>query len=238
MRNAPIEEVVSTLKDEFNIDMDIYQAARHSAKALELMGMIAMRKEVLKATVQNHCIKLPPEVIKISSVICLSKPFESSIGAFEVQTIYHPPAIVWRSDETDSTLDETTTPDVESNYIPSQHFGYISYVWECPWLKFNDTDIDVMVEYTTMSLDKKGYPKIPETAIDGCVHWAVFKHMQPLFMMGKVQPVVFAEVTRWKDQKMNQSRTATTMRGLNNNTRNRILNIMTSFDRKRVNIDA
>ena len=237
MRNASIGEVVSTLKDEFNIDMEIYQVARHSAKALELMGMIAMRKEVARGLVENHCIKLPPEVVKISSVICTSKPIDTS-WTYEIQDIWHPPQIVFRSDETDSTLDETTTPDVASNYIPSQHYGYIDYVWDCPYLKFNDTDIEVMVEYSTMSLDENGYPKIPETAIDGCVHWAVFKHMQPLFMMGKVQPMVFAEVTRWKNQKMNQSRTATMMRGLNNNTRNRILNILTSFDRKRVNIDA
>jgi len=238
MRNAAIEEVVSTLKDEFNIDMEIYQVVRHSAKALELMGMIAMKKEVMNAMVENHCIKLPPEVVKIASVICLSKPVNTSVGAFEIQSIYHPPQIVWRSDETDTDLDQTTSPDVKANYIPSQHYGYINYVWECPYLKFNDTDIEVMVEYSTMSLDDKGYPKIPETAIDGCVHWAVFKHMQPLFMMGKIQPAVFAEVTRWKDQKMNQSRNKTMMRGLNNNTRNRVLNILSSFDRKRVNIDA
>jgi len=238
MRNAAIEEVVSTLKDEFNIDMEIYQVARHSAKALELMGMIAMKKEVMKAVVQNHCIKLPPEVVKISSVICLSKPVNTSVGAFEIQDIYHPPQIIWRSDETDTNLDSTTSPDVASNYIPSQHYGYIPYVWECPYLKFNDTDIEIMVEYSAMSLDNNGYPKIPETAVDGCVHWAVFKYMQPLFMKGKIQPAVFAEVTAWKNQKMNQSRNKTMMRGLNNNTINRILNVLTSFDRKRVNIDA
>lgn len=237
MRSVTVEAVASTLKDEFNIEMDIYKVARHCAKALELMGLISTHKEVLQGLVQNHCIKLPPEVVKIASVICTSKPVDTS-WSYEIQSIYHPPQIIFRSDSTDNNLAETETPKYTDNYIPSQHHGYIPYVWECPYLKFNDTDIEVLVEYSTFSLDDKGYPKIPETAIDGCVHWAVFKHMQPLFMMGKVSPTVFGEVTRWKDQKIRQSVTGTIMRGLNNNTRNRILNIMSSFDRKRVNIDA
>lgn len=238
MRTVTVEAVASTIKDEFNLEMEIYQVARHCAKALELMGMISFRKEVAKGMVENHCLKLSPEVVKIASVTCISKPVDSSVGAYEIQEIYHPPQIVFRSDETDTELDKTETAQYLENYIPSQHYGYIPYVWECPYLKFNDTDIEVAVEYTTLALDENGYPKIPETAMDGCVYWAVYKHMLPLFLMGKVQPVVYQEITRLKTQKMAQSEQRTVMRGLNNNTRNRILNIMSSFDRKRVNIDA
>lgn len=234
MRTVTPEAIASTLKDQFNIDMDIYLVVKHSAKALELMGMIATRKGIALGLVENYCIKLPPEVVKISSVIWTSKPMDTS-WKYEIQDITHPPQIIFRMDEADEV---TIAPKIEANYIPSHHYGYIPYVWECPYLKINDTNIEVLVEYSIMSLDKNGYPAIPETVTDACVYYCVFVHMQPLFLLGKVAPIVFAEVTKWKNQKIRQGETNSIMRGLSNNEKNNILKILTSFDRKQVNIDA
>ena len=86
MRTVTPEAIASTLKDQFNIDMDIYLVVKHSAKALELMGMIATHKEVLMGLVENYCIKVPPEVVKITSVICTSKPVDES-WKYEIQDI-------------------------------------------------------------------------------------------------------------------------------------------------------
>lgn len=234
MRTITPEAIASTLKDQFNIDMDIYLVVKHSAKALELMGMIATNKGFYMGLVENYCIKLPPEVIKITSAICTSKPVDAS-WKYEIQDITHPPQIVFRMEDVDEV---TTVPEIENNYIPAQHHGYIPYVWECPYLKFNDTNIEVFVEYSKMTFDKKGYPAIPETVMDACVYYCVFIHMQPLYLIGKVQENVFQTVTKWKNQKIRQGETNSIMRGLSSNERNAILKILTSFDRKQVNIDA
>ena len=101
MRTVTPEAIASTLKDQFNIDMDIYLVVKHSAKALELMGMIATHKEVLMGLVENYCIKVPPEVVKITSVICTSKPVDES-WKYEIQDITHPPQVIFRI-ETEET---------------------------------------------------------------------------------------------------------------------------------------
>jgi hypothetical protein len=236
MRTVTPEAVASALKDEFNIDMDIYTVVRHSAKALELLGMIAVHKVVVEGVVQNYSLLIPPpEVVKLSAVIKV-EDYNSSADIV-LQEIYHPPQIIFTSEDLGEG-DPIDAPQYIQNYMPNFRSGYIDHVWDCPYLKFNETDIKVLVEYTTLTLDDNGYPKIPETVMDACVYWCLFKHIQQLYIIGKVGESQMERVTQWKTQKFAQSEQRTIMRSLSANEMNRVMNIMSSFDRKRVNIDV
>lgn len=236
MRTTTPEEIASVLKDDFNIEKDLYTVARHSAHVLNLMGMLELKKGVLRGLVQDYCIKMPPEAVSIASVICISKPNDAN-WTYEIQEIYHPPQIIFRSSEDDSE-ETTSTEKYKDNYIPDMHYGYYPYVWECPYLKVNETNIELLVEYSEIRLDDRGFPKIPEDALDACVHYIVYKHMQPLFALGRIQMGVWQEVKSWKNQKIRQAKNRFAMRGLSRNVMNNVLNIISSFDRKVPNIDA
>lgn len=236
MRTTTPEEIVSILKEDFNIERDVYTVVRHSAEILNKMGMLETKKGVLRAVVKNYSVKLPPEAISIAAVVLISKPTDPT-WKYELQDIYHPPQIVFRSAETEAEA-STEVPKYIDNYIPDMNYGYYPYVWECPYLKFNETDVEVLVEYSEIHLDKNGFPRIPEEAKDACVHWSAFKYMKPLFMLGKVPIGVFNEVKNWKDKAVRQAKNTYAMKGLSRNNMNNVLNVISSFDRKSVNIDA
>lgn len=235
MRYVTVQSVASRLIDHFNVEMSLDQIIIHSAQVLKNMGMLALNREVIKATVTNFALNTPARVRQVRGVIRLDNYYDLGMTVV-IQDVYQPPQTVWTS--TDEALADLTNDCVRNNYVPQLIGPYINFVYDCPFLRFNETDIDVALITTSMKVDEKGWPMLPEEAFEACVYYCLYVYTQPLFMLGKVPPVVFAEIKEWKNQKMRFAESSLMFTQLSQNEMDNVLNVMTSFDRKAFGITS
>lgn len=230
MQYQSVRAVASRLKSQFKVDMDIFDVVQACADALKKMGYIALQRSVYQAGVDNYCINLPGNVWKVRGVIRLDNP-ETVPGINVVpDNIYFPPQLVFSYDE--SSEDFTEIKLLRENYIPQFKGPYIDYVWDCPYLKFNETDIAVAVEVTEIKLDSEKFPLIPEPAFYGCLYYALYVYHQPLFLLKQTDANTMVMIEQWKERNIAQSNQGMIMESLTANERDNLFNIMTSMDRK------
>jgi hypothetical protein len=235
MKKASMRTVQSALKRQWGVDMELWEVIENSAQALKLAGMIALDREVAIWTVDNFTIKLPEHAYQPRWAVYLTNPWP--YPRVEVQDIWQPSQVFWRTDEVEETVgstDETT----ELNHIPQIKGPYIDYVWECPYMKFNQTDFNVAVMYTSLSLDEDGIPKVPEEAVDLCVQYNNWIYQRPRYIMGKMPKHVMDDIEEWKRRAFAQGKTKRMFNELSQNAMNRMFDVMASADRKKFNIDA
>lgn len=234
MQNVSVRAVASRLKSQFNIDMEIDLVVQACSDALRKMGMIALSRKVIVAKVDNFCVNLPPDVWKVRGVVRLDAP--DVFQRITLQNIHDqfPPQIVFVDQE--NNPNDTSPVLLKSNYVPQIKGPYINFVWTCPYVKFNETNINVGIEVTGLSIDEEGFPNIPEPAYFGCLYYALFVYYQPMFLAGQIDPNRFAQIEEWKDRNVGQANSKMMLESLNSNERDSLFNIMTSFDRKRFGI--
>jgi hypothetical protein len=235
MKYIPVQAVASRLKDQFDVDMNIELVIAHSAQVLKNMGMIALQREVIVANVKNFCVNLPARVRKIRAAIQLTDSLVSSVGVF-VQDIYFPPQTIWVSNDEDiSTISNDT---VRSNYVPQVRGPYIPFVWDCPYVRFNETDMEVAFITTSIKTDKAGWPMIPEEAFEACIYYCLYVYYQPLYLIDRVSESKMQRITEWKNQKMRFAETSLMLSELSQNEMDDVFNTLTSFDRKKFGINS
>ena len=236
MKYISIYAIASELKDRFSIEEDIYVINKWVAKALEKMHMVALQRKVDKAIVpEKGCITIEGGAYKLESVYIVNHPVRQT--KFFTQDVWQPPQTIF--------VDDALKPDGSFNgntplHIIQTGVLYQDYTWDCPKLHFPKDAIgaEIMYEYTCIPTDKEGYPMIPEDAFDGCLYYVLWVIYQPLYLLGKVNESQMQRVEEWKRKHVAQSKNQLTMRQLSANAMNEVLDVMTSFDRKRVNIDA
>jgi len=146
------------------------------------------------------------------------------------QDIYFPPQLIFTYDESDDDFEKIKL--LKDNYIPQFKGPYIDYVWDCPYVKFNETDVNVAVEVTEIKLDSEKFPMIPEPAFYGCLYYCLYIYYQPLFLLKQTDPNTMMMIEQWKERNIAQSNHGMMMESLTANERDNLFNIMTSMDRK------
>lgn len=234
MQYVSVRSVASRLKSQFKIDMDIFDVVQACTDALKKMGSIGLARSIYLAKVSNFCVHLPG-VWKVRGVVRLDGIAEPPV-TIDVQDIYFPEQLVFTVEETQASTQEAIL--FKANVVPQLKGPYIGYTWDCPHIRFNETDIPVAIEATNVILDEEKFPKIPEERFYGCLYYALFVYYQPLFLLGQVSPQVMAQVEKWKNDNIAQANASALMAALTTNERDELMNIATSFDRKRFDIPA
>lgn len=230
MQYVSVRAVAAQLKQQFKVDMDIFDLVQSCSDALGKLGAVALERSIYLANINNFCINLPGTIWKVRGVIRLDGSAEDLGMTVTVDDIYFPPQVVFVKEETDPSQYQPIL--LQANYIPQFKGPYIDYVWNCPTLKFNETDVPVAVECTGIKTDKEGFPMIPEEALLACTYYSLFVYHQPLFLLKQIDINMMRELERWKDQHMAQANQSMMMSALSTNERDDLLNIMTSMDRK------
>jgi hypothetical protein len=237
MSYISIYAIASELKDRFSIEEDVFVINKWVAKALEKMHMIALQRKVDTAIIpEKECITIEGGAYKLEAVYRYGRE-PADNPKFFTQEIWHPPQTVWVDDamQPDGSFNgNTPIGTVYANAL------YMDHEWDCPDIKFpvGSAGIKVMYQYTCVPTDAEGYPMIPEDAFDGCLYYVLWVIQQPLYLLGKVNESQMERIEKWKRNGINQAKNQLMMKKLSANERDKILDIMTSFDRKRVNIDS
>ncbi len=236
MKYISVQAVASRLKDHFAVEMDLDQVIMHTGQVLKNIGMVALQREVIRTTVDNFCVQLPSRVANVRAVVRLDG-LPPSPSYVDIQPIWFPPQTIWVSDP-EEDLTTLTVDNIRNNYIPQVTGPYIEYLWECPYVKFNETDLDIAIISTSMKQDSSGYPMIPEDAFEAAVYYCLYVFYQPLFIIGKIDGQRMQTIEMWKNQKLNFAKTSHMLTELSQNEMDNLLNVMTSFDRKKFGINA
>jgi len=229
MQYVSVRAIASRLKSQFKIEMDIFDIVQACADALKKMGYIALQRSIYQAKIDNYSINMPGNVWKVRGVVRLDTPLVKAGMTIVTDDIYFPPQLIFTYNETAPADSENPIKD---NYIPQFKGPYIDFVWDCPCVKFNETDVQVAIEVTEIKLDKEGFPMIPEPAFYGCLYYALYVYYQPLFLLKQTDPATMQMVEQWKERNIAQSNHSMMMESLTTNERDNLFNILSSMDRK------
>jgi hypothetical protein len=227
MQYQSVRAVASRLKSQFKVDMDIFDVVQGCSDALKKMGMISLVRYGIVARVENFTINLPGYIWKPRGVIRLSEIPEEMKEV--VDGIYFPPQILFKFDDSDTT---TTPESFKDNYVGQFKGPWVEHVWDAPYLRFNENDVLVGIEATGIKLDDEGFPMLPEPAFFGCLYYCLFIYQQPLFLVGQIPHFVMKQTEEWKDRNIAQSNANMMLESLDSNERDKLFDIMTSFNRK------
>lgn len=237
-----VEAIASKLVDRFNVEMDIYQVSENSMEALNLMGMLKLGKKAIGGQVRDQQLRMPVDCYEIEAVYRMPNPRETLTNSvtLTIQEIMFPPQKIFVPvPNSDSEIQTIAFPDQILNYLPHVVGPYIDFTWDPPFIKLNEVEPQIIVFYNRIPIDPdSGLAEIPDQAFDGCVNYCLYTWYQPLFLTGKVPEYVFNKVEKWKNAKINQSKTSLMMSKLSQNEMSKVHNIMSSFDRKRTRLDS
>jgi hypothetical protein len=236
MQYVSVRAIASRLKSQFKVDMDIFDVISACSDALKKMGYIALERALYQAQVTNFCLNLPGTVWKVRGVIRLDMS-KIEMGVTVIPTdIYFPPQIVFQYEEPADLTDEPIL--LKGNYVPQFKGPYISHVWDCPYLRFNETDVPVAIEVTKIKTDDEGFPMIPEATFFGCLYYALYVYYQPLVLLKQIDLNTMQMVEGWKERNIAQANQSMMMEALTANERDSLFDIMTSMDRKQFGLPS
>jgi len=230
MRYVKAGYVADEITARYGIEIDKWDVVRLSASCLKRIGAFGLKRKVYVTTVDNFCIHMPKDAFKVRGIIRLSAPVYPTSSFTITDGIYQPPQTFFVSDE-----EETLEPDsitLKNNYVPQLKGVWIDYVDDFPIMKFNETDVKVAVEYTGLATDEEGFPMIPEDCWEACMFFCLFTHVQAAYLAGKINRLVVLDFERWKDTGIAQGRAKMMMSALTSNEKDKLMNIMVSYDRK------
>lgn len=234
MKRASIHAVASQLQSRFHVDMELWDVLSNSAYALEELGMLVLDRVVERYTVSNYVVQLPAAARKPFWCVYLT-PTIFSPNQIEIQEVYQPVQLIFKADEPQTVADESK---LVANYIGKIKGPWVDFSWECPYLKFNETDFDIAVMYSKLAFDDDGYPYVPEAAMEALVQYCHMIYQQPLYVLGRLSPQVWQSIERWVQQAFARATQKQIFYGLSRNELSHILDVMSSFDRKQYGIDA
>jgi hypothetical protein len=180
---------------------------------------------------------LPPDAYKTRGAVRLN-PTPTVPGLMISNEIEQPPQIFFTPPE---PVAETNNPDLiflKANYVPKLLGDFIDFVDDHPILKFNETDVDVVIEYSGLKTDKEGVPMFPEDAAEACMFFCLFTYYQSAYLAQKIPRALMMDAERWKDDGIKRGKAKMTMSGLTSNETDRLMNIMVTMDRKAFNLPS
>jgi len=241
MEHVSVEAVATEIKRKFRMELDIHTIIANCADLLGKIGMAALVKKTEVYLVDNYCVKLDPSTYKVDSVTQI-EPYTYPTDIIE-QDIYFPPQIVPEnpviiSSEEDLVENNGESKGIKTNYLGQIKGTYTDFVWDCPYVKLNYTDYLVAIRSIQVSKTSEGLPLIPEEALNACVYYNVYLEMEPALIAGKIPDYTFARVEDWKNKHINQAKNKRMFKRMNKNEMDKLFDIMSSMDRKHVNIDS
>jgi hypothetical protein len=241
MQHTTIEEIAFRINSEFKLDLDEYFVRQHALNAVNEMGLISTEDVLIRGTIKDYCLKLPLNIGALTRInwVIAANVRASTTVSIAIQNIWFPPQIIFvpiPNADMDIAVLETDAP---VNVIPKIRGPYIPYKWKCPVLKFNETDIDVIVYAERLEVDKDTkLPSIPRECLEACAFYCAEVYYRPLFMLGKVPPYVWEKLERWTDKAFARGQNQLGFKQLNQNQMNDIMNVMSSWDRKAYGVDS
>lgn len=238
MRYVHAESVADELLSSYGHEIDIWDIVRMSARCLKRLGAFALRRKIYQTTVNNFCVLLPPDAYKARGAIKFQPNAITDMKMMIVDGIEMPPQIFFVEPVEET---ETLSPELlilKPNYIDRLRGEPIDYVDNHPVLNFNETDVEVIIEYSGLKTSSEGVPMVPEEASEACMFFCLFTITQAAYLAQKAPRAIMLDTERWKDQAMARARAKLTMDSLNSNERDKLMNIMVSMDRKAFNIPS
>ena len=233
MKLSSTYEVHSDLIDMYNLDLDLYWVKKQCYKAMQKLKLLMIDRTITVATVENFCIKLDAVYFRVNSVIRIDQTVLANVNV-DLQDIYFPPQDVFVFPE------ESTVVDVkllEGNKIPEIKGPYMDYEWDCPYVRFNEDNAYVAIEAMKVRSDDKGFPLIPEVALNACVAWCAYVYYRPMFMQGKIGVAQYQAIEEWKNREFGQARGDSYTQQLSRNDIDEIFDVVSSMDRKHYNVN-
>jgi len=232
MQFESVRAVAERMKSRFKIEMDLHEVNAACADALRKMKALSLERKIIVARVNNFQVHVPG-VWKVRGVVRLeSIPPDFHI---ELQDIWFPPQIVFTQPEEEV---QQQTIMLKDNVVGRLKGPWEPYSWQQPYCRFNETDILVGIEVTTLAFDEEGFVKILEPAFFACLYYTLYAYYEPLFLLGQVPDKVWDEVTKWKNDNVRQGYTGLVMNALNSKEMDELFDIAVSMDRKKFGVPS
>lgn len=235
MRYISADYIADELVSQFQIEMDVWDIVRLSAKALKRVGAFALQRKVWYTNVLNFQVVLPPDAYLARGCYRVA-PRQGGTGIFISDTIEQPSQVFFVE-----VAEETYNAQpilLKSNYVPKILGNFMDYEYDHPVMKFNETDAEVLIEYTGLKVDDTGKPMIPEDASEACLFFCLFTHFQAAYLAKKVDHTMMKQTEVWKDTAIKQAKAKLTMSTLSTNEMDKLMNIMVTMDRKAFRIPS
>jgi hypothetical protein len=240
MKYVSVKYIADELVTQFGVEMELSSVLQMSVKALKLMGVFAAQRKTFGTFVKNMRVCLPPDAYKARGCRQMAPIKDYSQNILITDPIPQPPQTFFVSP---APIPETSTDEClviqNKDILGGYSLGpYVPYIYEHPYLHFNVTNVEVVVEYSGLALDKNGIPMIPDFATEGCLYYCLYTDAQAKLLLRKIDPAIYAEIKQWKNDKINQSIANGVMEGLNRGEMDSVLNIMVNMDRKAFGIPS
>lgn len=228
MKLTTVYEIADDIKDRFGIDPDFYVLIKHCVDALKHTRLGALQRKIEKFTVDNYQVEMPCNTIWVHSVFDIREL--DSLRAEDGITLPLSPF----GNNSEAFLASEYT-EIKGNQTAMTKGTWVNHIWRDPYVDFNVTGVDVWVEYIQTAVDENGFPLIPKVAEEACQYNYVYYHYLPQFMAGKMDGNRFSFIKEERRKKLAQ---AVNLKGISRNKMSKILNSLSTFDRKTYNIDV
>jgi hypothetical protein len=241
-----VEEIPMLHRRLFGYEIDLYDAIELLDLILRKTGSMSNQYILLKgAQIINHELKLPQNVYSVKYV-CDSLPlsyYGSFLSQFDSRFL-----INYRVDQTGNlgayNADATTTEYLgegtsEGVYVVNEKvfsrplgslINFNNKENHCLEFNFKSRKVDVLCILTL--LDENGYPKLPEKTLEAVCYYLHYIEMRKRFNANQCNANQMDLAKREKDTAVASARTPT---AISDNEYNMILDVWTSFNRKRYN---
>lgn len=227
MNYIPIERVASQLREApFYIredNMDLYLIVENVFKALREMRMITLERKFETFEVKDYEVHLGPHYA-IQNVVRIEEQYYPPEDG-----VYQPNQVLFTVAESPEISNDLSHLEEIKKVIPHIIGEYINYSKDGKCLTFKETDITVGIEYNTMALDEKGYPKVPDQAEEAVIYYVAWIHFLGEFMAGRLDG---QRMQYWEELKERKMREAKLDHRMSQNQIDQLLNTLSSFDRK------
>lgn len=236
-----LQAVLPMYRRLFGKEADLYDMLELAPYVLREGGGYKMGTYLTKSTVTDNEVKLPCELDKIRSVT-LSYPLTYY---FATPTILAQENIVSGITNTFSTQNTEDFPnritsinswllDYNKNTITGSLGPLIDFKWEDKeTISFNSTGMDVDIIYDTVLVDEEdGYPVTDDKTLTALAYYMNYVDVQKMFFQKLADGNMFNMALQLKDKHMAKARSG---HGFTDNELDKIMNVMTSFNRKRYN---
>jgi hypothetical protein len=231
-----VKAVAFRLREKWGIEMDLWMVASNCKRVMMDERVVPRVKQLVVKTVEDFTVALGNDVFKILAVISLDTPPVLTSGSIVLGEIIFPPQTFWVSD--DVSMEITSEELMELNALPYFRGPYVPFNWNPPNLEFNYDKMEVGIVYSAVAKDEDGFVLIPEDMVEALANYCAEVHLKPLFLLGKVPMGIYKEIQDESNNSFGNGKWNMMMRGLDQGQIDKLLDTMTSMDRKSFNIDA
>lgn len=237
-----LQSVLPMYKRLFGTEYDLYDMLELSPIVLRSCGGYKTGRYLGKTTIKDFKATLPCDIFKIVSVslaVPLSEAYASaSLLRQENQLIGDTNAF--------TVTNSTDFPNYNipfSSYLlnankntTSPPLGkLVDFKWESEEeLSFNFDGVEIDIIYDSLLLADDGYPCTDEKSLLALAYYLNFINMQKALFQRLGDPNLFTLAVQLKDKHIAQARVGT---GFTDNELNKLMDVMTSHNRKKYNYD-